>query len=121
MVTDKVGLFSSAFQNPLVELEFPKPQTHPNFHHFLRVVIRKGHSDRWAKGEFSHSARTAPIITPFIPVIPLKNHPPTEACMLNSKTVQLKRVVFSSSHLSKNMYWTQYIWVPCIKEHMKIY
>ena len=41
--------------------------------------------------------------------------------MLNSKTVQLKRVVFSSSHLSKNMYWTQYIWVPCVKDHMKLY
>ena len=50
-----------------------------------------------------------------------ENHPPTEACMLNSKTVQLKRAVFSSSHLSKNMYWTQYIWVPCVKGHMKIY
>ena len=43
---------------------------------------------------------------------------PTKARMLNSKTMQLKRVVFSSSHLSKNMYWTQYIWVPCVKEHV---
>ena len=50
-----------------------------------------------------------------------ENHPPTEACMLNSKNVQLKCVVFLSSHLSKKMYWTQHIWVPCVKEHMKIH
>ena len=29
--------------------------------------------------------RTAPIITLFIPGTPLKNHPPTEACMIHSK------------------------------------
>ena len=36
-------------------------------------------------GAFSHSAGTAAIMTLFIPGTPLKNHPPTEACMINSK------------------------------------
>ena len=37
------------------------------------------------KGAFSHSARTVPITTLFIPGTPPENHPPTEACMINSK------------------------------------
>ena len=74
-------------------------------------------------GAFSHSAGTARAQRQLLHCLcgnTPENHPPTEACMLNSKTVQLKRVVFSSSHLSKNkqnMYWNQCIWVPCVTEH----
>ena len=50
-----------------------------------------------------------------------EKHPPIKACMLDSKNVQLKHIVFSTSHLSRNMHWNQHIWVPCVQEHMKIY
>ena len=36
-------------------------------------------------GAFSHSARTAPIITVSYPGHTPENHPPTEACMIHSK------------------------------------
>ena len=42
-------------------------------------------------GAFSLGAHTTPIVTLFVLAIPLKTAP--EACMLNSKTVQLKFVV----------------------------
>ena len=69
-----------------------------------------------AKGAFSHSAN----YYGFYPGNTPENHPPTKACMIHSKTVQFTRPVFSTSHLSKNMYCKQYNWVPCVKEHMKI-
>ena len=43
-------------------------------------------------GAFSHSAGTAPIITLFIPGTPPANHPPSEACMIHSKTHRRCRV-----------------------------
>ena len=36
-----------------------------------------------------------------------------------SKTLHCVRTACMA--FPKNMYWTQYIWVPCVKEHMKIY
>ena len=50
-----------------------------------------------------------------------ENHPPTEVCMINSKTVSFRRLVFSTLHSSKNMYCNQYTWVTCVKQHLKVY